>query len=484
MSLATVMTACEKSLDEVTYDKFGETSFYKTPEDAKLAVTAVYSSLNPDGYAVWGVGYPSLVAQSSATTDEMVCSWGWPGWERFNQLNLSETFPGDALFLFYTRLVPAITNATIAIEKVSGMNMANEALKKRYVGELKALRAHYASILYNYYGPVPLRLNYEEASNPDSKPIPRPSQQEMVAQIEKDYKEAAEALPKASELAASDYGRFTKDAALMGLVKLYMHEKNWAEVINTCRSIMTLGHSLQAEYADIFTFANNGNSQEVLFAVPTRMDANSGNLWLAHALPGNYADPSGKALTQWGGYKMPWATYDKFNPADKRLARLLAKWPLANGSMFDARANGYVGAIPMKYGIDPNATGENHGVNMVVWRYADVLLSLAEAINEVSGPNQEAYDLVKTVRARAGLGALPDGLSKDQFRNKLMDERLFEFWCEGGIRREDLIRWGTYIKRAKDAGSTFAKDEFIYWPLPRKVIDETNGVVKQNPGYN
>lgn len=478
------LSACEKSLDEVTYDKFGETSFYKTPEDAKLAVTAVYSSLNPDGYAIWGVGYPSLVAQSSASTDEMVCSWGWPGWERFNQLNLSETFPGDALFLFYTRLVPAITNATIAIDKIGGMNMANEALKKRYVGELKALRAHYASILYNYYGPVPLRLNAAEASNPDSKPIPRPSQQEMVAQIEKDFKEAVEALPKATELAGSDYGRFTKDAALMGLVKLYMHEKRWTEVITTCRTLMTMGHSLQENYADIFTYANNGNNQEVLFAVSTRMDANSGNLWLAHALPGNYEDPTGKALTQWGGYKMPWATYDKFDQADKRLERLLAKWTLADGTVFDARANNYIGAIPMKYSIDPNATGENHGVNIIVWRYADVLLSLAEAINEVSGPTEEAYNLVKAVRLRADLGGLPANLSKDQFRNKLMDERLFEFWCEGGIRREDLIRWGTYIKRAKDAGSTFAKDEFRYWPLPRKVIDETNGIVKQNPGYN
>ena len=137
----------------------------------------------------------------------------------------------------------------------------------------------------------------------------------------------------------------------------------------------------------------------------------------------------------------------------------------------------------MKYGIDPNAPGENTGVDIVVWRYSDVLLSLAEAINETAGPTTEAYDLVAQVRKRAGLNALPSGLSKDQFRNKLMDERLFEFWFEGGNRREDMIRWGAYIQRAQDDGSTFAKPEFVLYPIPRKAINETNGIIKQNPGY-
>jgi len=59
---------------------------------------------------------------------------------------------------------------------------------------------------------------------------------------------------------------------------------------------------------------------------------------------------------------------------------------------------------------------------------------------------------------------------------------LFELWGEG-TRREDMIRWGTYIQRAKDNGSVFAKPEFVLYPLPRKVINESNGIVQQNPGY-
>ncbi|WP_454060714.1 RagB/SusD family nutrient uptake outer membrane protein [Elizabethkingia ursingii] len=88
-----------------------------------------------------------------------------------------------------------------------------------------------------------------------------------------------------------------------------------------------------------------------------------------------------------------------------------------------------------------------------------------------ASPTTEAYDLVTQVRKRAGLNALQSGLSKDQFRSKLMDERLFEFWCEGGIQR------------ALNDGSTFVKPEFVLYPISRKSINETNGIIKQNPGY-
>jgi hypothetical protein len=196
----------------------------------------------------------------------------------------------------------------------------------------------------------------------------------------------------------------------------------------------------------------------------------------------DYVDPSGIRIESWGGWKMPWTTFDKFDQADKRAKRLLGKFPTYGGQIFDARANGYIGALPMKYGTDPGAVNEHNAVDVVVWRYADVLLLLSEAINETQGPTDEAYSLINLVRTRAGLNDLPAGLTKDQFRNKLMDERLFELWCEGS-RRNDMIRWGTFIQRAIDEGSIKTKPEFVLMPLPRQVINESDGIVKQNPGY-
>src|SRR5699024_10077709 len=215
-------------------------------------------------------------------------------------------------------LMPEITNSTITIEKLADVPDLDSDIKEQYIAEAKALRAFMSYVLYEKYGPVPIRLDPEEAENPDADPIPRPSKEEMVKQIEKDYEEAFSGLPTAAEQKEEDYGRMTKEVSLMGRLKLYMHEKQWDDVIEVARELMDMGHDLQTDYAEIFTKGNNGNYKEVLFAIPTRHDANSSNLWLAHALPGNYEHPSGQTLTQWGGYTMPWDTYDKFDTQDKR----------------------------------------------------------------------------------------------------------------------------------------------------------------------
>jgi hypothetical protein len=113
-----------------------------------------------------------------------------------------------------------------------------------------------------------------------------------------------------------------------------------------------------------------------------------------------------------------------------------------------------------------------------------VELLLAEALNEAgSGPTNEAYDLINDVRNRAGVSPYAYGsLAYSAFRSKIMDERLFELWCEGQ-RREDMIRWGTFIQYAASQGSPFATANDTLYPLPQKVITETGGVVKQNAGY-
>lgn len=480
--LITVFNSCEKKLEEVSYSNYTSSSFFKNATDANSAVTAMYSGILATPYfgGGWGAANEGWVAQSSMETDELICSWGWDGWPKLNQLNFSEDF--SQLLNHYIALMPKITEITIDIDKVQAITM-DETQKANYIAQLKALRAHYSWMLYNFYGAVPIIIDPAVASDPNAAPQARPTKDWMVSQIEKDYNEAIPDLLTAATLPSADYGRFTQDACLMGLMKLYMHEKNWDNVITIGKKLELMGHSLQTNYADIFSYANKGNSQEILLAVSCRTDAVATNLWLAMCMPGNYVDPTGLEITQWGGYKMPWSTYDKFDPNDKRLARLLEKWPTTGGVTFNARTANYIGAVPMKYGPDPNAISEQQGTDIVIWRYADALLMMAEAINEKDGPTADAFGYINQIRRRAGVPEYATGsLDKTAFRNKIMDERLFELWCEGS-RREDMIRWGTYISHAKAAGSVFAKDEFVLYPIPRKVINETNGIVVQNPGY-
>ena len=114
-----------------------------------------------------------------------------------------------------------------------------------------------------------------------------------------------------------------------------------------------------------------------------------------------------------------------------------------------------------------------------------MLLELAEAINEQNGPTQEAISYVEQVRVRVGLpNSIPAvaTASKDAFRDFILDERGRELFCEGH-RRRDLIRHGKLISTAHEEGYTSAQPHMELFPIPQNIIDESQGKIKQNPGY-
>jgi len=136
-------------------------------------------------------------------------------------------------------------------------------------------------------------------------------------------------------------------------------------------------------------------------------------------------------------------------------------------------------------------------INFPILRYSDVLLMLAEAENEVNGPTALAYECINMVRERAKLTPL-SGLSKDDFREAIKDERAMEL-CFEALRRWDLIRWGEFYTKMNEmvsyvtrpgwnSGHTYAADyykvtpAYVYFPIPDWEIS-TNKAVKQNAGW-
>ncbi|NLR68727.1 RagB/SusD family nutrient uptake outer membrane protein [Chitinophaga varians] len=480
-------SACEKDLKYTTYGNLADV--VNTNEGAVATVNAAYTGLagGADWQGGWDAGTYAWRTQAMMTTDEGVCSWGG-NWIPLRNLNYTPDF--EWVTHNYGNYTSYISRIAIALDNLNGLNIEAN-LKQRYMAELKALRAHYAQLLYFNYGPFTIVTDGKVAANPDAPYLPRPTKDVVVAQIEKDYKEAAAVLP--DKFTGNDYGRFSKAAALTGLMKLYMHEKKWTEAVTTGQQITQMGFSLLPKYEDNFTIASKGGvSTEMILAVVCSSSGGDQytNMWLAHALPSDYKDSTGIPLTAWGGYKMPWSSYDKFDKKDLRLKVLLESYPVgkdANGKVIykNARTDGQLGAIPVKFGPDPSrANSQNSAVDFPVYRYADVLLMLAESINEANGaPNQQAYDAINAVRRRAGVDDIPAGLSKAQFLAKIQDERLFELWGEGW-RKDDLIRWNLYIQRAINDGSTTAQAYKVLLPLPRLVITQSNGVIKQNEGYN
>ena len=105
---------------------------------------------------------------------------------------------------------------------------------------------------------------------------------------------------------------------------------------------------------------------------------------------------------------------------------------------------------PFKYWPGDDFAGPGYGNDIPDVRYADVLLTRAEALNELRGPNQESIDLINRVRNRAGLEKLElsQFSSKEALREHILNELGWEFWWEGK-RREDLIRHGKFIEQAQ-----------------------------------
>jgi hypothetical protein len=476
--LSVFFNSCEKGLESKVFGQFSASTFFQTPSDAQAAVTASYR-----GMFLYNRGYNSgndYVRQSCLSTGELTYDFvngGIP----YSNLDLKED--NSQLTNLYIVGMPIISDVTIDIDKISEMQI-DDNLKTRYIAELKALRAHYTQMLVDIYGPVPIRVDPSEAQDPSTPPIPRPTLDDIYAQIERDYTEAAAVLP-VTYTSADDYGRMTKGVCFTGLLNLYMSQKRWSDAINIGHQIQGLNvYHLIPNYSENFSVKNKGGNSEIILAIPARIDLNA-NGWFEPIIPSNFKDPGG-SIVHFNGYlRMPWSTYDKFDPNDKRLEKVYAKWTTWNNTVYDARANGDLGAVAAKYTIDPTSTQIQQAIDYVIWRYSDVMLLLAEAINENgSGPDAEAYQLINAVRNRAGLtGYLEGSLSKEQFRQKLQDERLFELWCENAILKKDMIRWGTFIQNAINNGSQFAKPEFTVYPLPRSVITQSNGVIKQNPGY-
>jgi len=131
-----------------------------------------------------------------------------------------------------------------------------------------------------------------------------------------------------------------------------------------------------------------------------------------------------------------------------------------------------------------NSFTNNGAADLVLMRYADVLLMYAEAVNEVSGPTQDVYDAVNKVVNRVNMPDVPDGLSQDEMRDEIKHQREVELGVEG-LRYYDLLRWRdaeSVLLTVTNEARTFDPNKHYLWPVPQFAIDQSPGL-SQNPGY-
>ena len=477
--LLVVATGCEDQLEPKVFTQLSPENFFETEEDFNAALIVLYNPLTSDwgtedtGDAIW---YPALynannrtyLLRSLLTTDEMENGWD-ANLEEFT-FGPSTWAGGDETTYYKVRYV---ARATDAIDKINAATGVEESIRNKYVAEARVLRAWLMYVLYDFYGPVNVKTDPETLS--DTEILPRPTDQEYIAQIEKDLTEAIPELPDRYNSDATNWGRVSKGVARMLLLKTYMHTKQWDKAEAVGKDIINMGYALEGNYADVFKVERNN---EIIYSIASS-DA-APNWYPQHVFPDNYQ--SSPIITRgggWYGYSMPWSFFDKFEANDlRRTTTLIESYTNTSGATTD-RNNGLRGAIPLKYtGIQ--GPGPGYTADVVVFRLGEVLLSVAEAINEQRGPD-EAYAYANQVRSRAGVSDF-SGMTQEEFRGAILDERGRELYAEG-TRRQDLIRHGQFIGNAVDRGKD-AKPHQVLFPIPNAVILEGNGVIEQNPGYS
>lgn len=480
LTLSLVAGGCTKDLVPVDYSEINPNIFPKTESDLQAMVNACYHPLR----GAWSDGIHStsergIMYLSDATTEILHGKYGDQ-----NLASLLNYRPTDAGFThYYDDFYNKVSRMTMTINLITESKVSEE-LKKRAIAEVRCARGLLCYELYDLYGPIVV-APIEVLKQPlVEEPLARLSHDEMVSFIEDDLTAAAADLPHPSE---AEYGRFSKALAKMILIRLNLHEKRWDKVEALCNDIIAYNYfSLDKSYVNMWSLDGAQKSKEVIWAIPCDYSGTSENQWQLMVLPANYPQKGG-----WGTIQSTWWFYDTFENEDVRKTMLIASYTGTDGVVYNRSNPGDImdwGPIPLKMNPDAARTTSLSTVDIIMYRYADVLLSKAEAVaNKTGSPSAEVMELVNIVRRRAGLQdkKLADFSTLSAFNDMILTERSHEFWCENGQYRADLIRHGKFVSRAQLVKkSTYAAEYKQLFPFSLKTISEGKGKFIQNPGYN
>jgi hypothetical protein len=490
ITLCFVESSCNKDfLNKTDPTQIGVDVFYKNQSEINLAVNGVYGQLQNVANSQWL--YNELITDNTTIDFNPSDRGQAPSIEAFEffEVNSGTGNISDMYNTYYNNLFN-INNTLIKLKATS----IADSVKNKFAGQLKFLRAYYYFELTQYFGDVVL---ITDALNQPSKAWDylRSPQATVYTQIETDLKDAVSELPVKYD--AANIGRVTKGAALALLGKVYLTEKKYPDAISTLDQVLPLGYALVPNYADVFN-PQKKNGPESIFEVQYQGGNDLGE-WSSFIY--TFAPRLSKgAVTGWpqstpGGWNIPTkdmiASYENGDLRKDASIGLDFKSPITDS------------LVPYIKKYDhPHTIYGRTDDDWPVLRYADVLLMLAEAINEQGGPNADAYNYLNQVRQRAGLLPL-SGLDQVSFRDKVLHERrvelAFENWRWFDLKRtktpsELTLFLNAYAAREKAnptvtrQGIPYGNADYIFhdynvlYPIPSDQI-LINSKLTQNTGY-
>ncbi|CAC9974626.1 RagB/SusD family nutrient uptake outer membrane protein [Flavobacterium panici] len=525
-----LLVSCE-DLDLAPEDRFTDSNYWTSVEKAQLMLNTAYSQMQKSQYFFY----------NEALSDNAYNGRGDNAGAASIGAGLYDPSLGRIKEEWNDRY-GGIKSCNLLLENIDRVPNADPGVITRMKAEARFIRAFQHFQLTTWFGDIPLLQ--KDPSLTEATTISRTSHAEVIQFVLDELNAVIPALPKNTQLATADRGKITMGAAVALKARVLLYEGKWQEVVQTLEPFLTNTYgtySLFPSYEGLFQQQNEYNSEDILSLQYVPIDRTWGEFFdmapisagsrlnaLAptQELVDSYLMLNGKKINETG------SGYNENNPYVNRDPRLTYtvvydqyNWKEADGSSHiiyikpgssptnehpDEFAQGSsstpTGYFTRKYYDVQHGTDLKSGINLMLFRYADVLLMYAEAKNELSQMTSTVWDqTIKPIRSRAGFtdaaalnynAALGQAGLKEVIRN----ERRTEFGMEG-LRIFDIRRWkiaenvlNGYAHGAKFGVSsvdngylrvnlrTFDPGKHYLWPIPRdERLINTN--LSQNPNW-
>jgi starch-binding outer membrane protein, SusD/RagB family len=495
------LSACDSELDKENPNSLVVSSYFANTDELTRAVNATYATLQD----------PQLVSRewffvNDLRSDDMATGGGQLETPRAQLLNGTNDPANFVAQSFWTGAYGLIHRANGVIEyapKAVTTGDDDVALRDRLVGEAKFLRAWAYFELVSMWGGVPL---YEQTVITVNDYKGRATKDEVYASVISNLNDAIAVLP--ASYTGSDLGRATKGAARALLARVFMQRGNYADAKTQLDSIIKSDlYHLVDRYTDNFTEENEYNAESIFEVGFIDQNGNYGWGYNQGIGLGNETTVHNQEISPitWGNLIPALKLLEDFETGDPRykysfyeVGDTIASGPLTEKSFNIASTT--IGGITKKVGWRKHTIIYKNvqsyypsGINERVMRYAEILLNMAECVNETDGTETEVLGYLNQIRTRLSVNMPPYPTSmyptstKDERFTAIVHEKRIEMAAEE-IRNKDILRWREQGKLSLIGGEPikyFEANKYELLPIPQQTIDNNPliGSANQNPGY-
>ena len=482
------------SLEEDPVGVYAPESFFKSDTDVEAAIFGAYGLMASEPF--WGRKLSLPIMLLSDMVD--IGNPGTPT-RRVQMNNFTSDAYNGMVTEFWPRSYLIISSANTAISGAESLENISDDERNALIAEAKFARAFVYFNMVRLFGDIP--YIGEAVTDPESlTDISKTSKEEVYNNIIADLEFGLEHLPYTQNSRA----RASRSSAAAMLADVHLTLGNWSEAYTNAKWVIdnasNLDVALEPDYQVLFDASQDDGQKEHIFVIDFLGLQQGTSFWTGDDLIGPLTGVGGGSdMAGWDVAVPSLAVYNSFDDRDYRKQVAFVTETTFSGVLKPYTEWTYQRPYMAKYTRYPGKANNDarwSDRNYAIYRYADVLLMAAEAGNEVSGPSSELEGYINQIRARARNAAgvmnnypenVSSGMSKDEFRDMVLEERRIEL-CFEFKRWWDISRRKMGDEVFKGANSlephtNFDANKHYLLALPQDELDRNPNLLPQNPGY-